>query len=128
MNSSFFIIGILGNLSKWTVFRTDISQITDLGYWFLYTACMLSHFSCVWLFTTLWTLARQAPLSMGFSRQGYWRGLPLPTPGDLPNPGIKPVSLMSPALTGSFFTTSTIWEAFFVWWKPKLWYRCLWYH
>ena len=48
--------------------------------------------SCVWLFATLWTVARQAPLSMGFSRQEYWSGLPCPPPGDLPNPGIEPGS------------------------------------
>ena len=52
-------------------------------------ACMLS---CVRLFATPWTVARQAPLSMGFSRQEYWSGLPFPPAGDLPNPGIKPVS------------------------------------
>ena len=51
-------------------------------------------------------LARQAPLSMGFSRQEYWGGLPFPSPGDLPDPGIEPESLMSPALAGGFFTTS----------------------
>ena len=60
---------------------------------------MLSH---VQLFATPWTVARQAPPSMGFPRQEYWRGLPFPPPGDLPNPGIKPVS---PALAGGFFTT-----------------------
>ena len=48
-----------------------------------------------------WTIARQAPLSMGFSRQEYWSGLPRPSPGDLPNPGIEPESLTSPALAGS---------------------------
>ena len=48
----------------------------------------------------------QAPLSMEFSRQEYWTGLPFPTPGDLSNPGIKPVSLTSPALAGEFFTTT----------------------
>ena len=53
--------------------------------------------SCVRLFVTLWTLAHQAPLSMGSSRQGYWSGLPCPPPGDLPDPGIKPASLMFPA-------------------------------
>ena len=52
----------------------------------------LSHFSCVWLLVSLWTVAHQAPLSMGFSRQEYWRGLPCPPPGDLPHPGIEPVS------------------------------------
>ena len=50
------------------------------------------------LFATLWTVARQAPLFMGFSRQEYWSGLPCPPPGHLPNPGIKPVSPASPAL------------------------------
>ena len=59
-------------------------------------------------------VARQAPLSMGFSRQEYWSGLPCPPPGDLPNPGIKPTSftsLMSPALAGEFFSASVTWEA-----------------
>ena len=51
------------------------------------------------------TIAHQAPLSMGFSRQEYWSGLPGPLPGDLPNPGTEPESLMSPALAGRFFTT-----------------------
>ena len=55
---------------------------------------------------TPWTIAHQAPLCMGFSRQEYWSGLPCPPPGDLPYPGIKPVSLRSPALAGGFFTTS----------------------
>ena len=61
--------------------------------------CMLS---CVQLFVTPWTITHQAPLSMGFSRQEYWSGLPFPTPGDLPNPGIE---LAFPALAGGFFTT-----------------------
>ena len=52
-----------------------------------------------------WTIARQAPLSMQFSRYEYWSAMPLPTPGDLPDPGIEPGSLASPALTGGFFTT-----------------------
>ena len=64
--------------------------------------CVLNCFSCVRIFATLWTVAHQAPLSMGFSRQEYWRGLPCPPPGDLPNPGIEP---KSPALAGGFFTT-----------------------
>ena len=57
-----------------------------------------------------WAVARQAPLSMGFSRQEYWSGLPCPRPGDLPDPGMKPFSLVPPALAGRFFTTSTTWE------------------
>ena len=48
--------------------------------------------SCVWLFVTPWTIAYQAPPSIGFSRQGYWSGLPFPSPGDLPDPGIEPGS------------------------------------
>ena len=72
---------------------------------------MLSHFSRVQSFVTLWTIAHQAPLSMGFSRQEYWSGLPCPPPGELPDPGIELASLMSPALAGGFFTTSTTWEA-----------------
>ena len=71
--------------------------------------CVLSHFSRVWLFVTLWTIALQAPLSMGFSRQEYWSGVPFPSPGDLPDPGIEPRSLMSPTFAGGFFTTSTTW-------------------
>ena len=50
---------------------------------------VLSHFSHVWLFSTLWTTAHQAPLSMGFSRQEHWHGLPRPPPGDLPDPKIE---------------------------------------
>ena len=53
-------------------------------------------------FATPWTVARQAPLSMGFPRQEYWSGLPYPSPGDLPGPGIEPVA---PSLEGGFFTT-----------------------
>ena len=56
---------------------------------------------------TLWTVAHQAPLSMGFSRQEYWSGLPCPSPGDLPNAGFKPTS---PAMADGFFTTSASWE------------------
>ena len=62
--------------------------------------CVLS---CVRLLATLWTVDCQAPLSMEFSWQEYWSGLPLHTPGNLPNPGIKPMSLVSPALAGRFF-------------------------
>ena len=64
---------------------------------------LLSHFSHVRLFETLWTIAHQAPLSMEFSRWEYWSGFPRPPPGDLPDPEIKPTSLMSPALAGRFF-------------------------
>ena len=72
--------------------------------------CVLSHFSCVHLFATPWTVAHQALLSMRFSKEEDWSGWPCPSPGDLPDPGIKPMSLESPALAGGFFPTSTIWE------------------
>ena len=74
---------------------------------------LLSHFSCIHLFVTPRTMAFQAPLSMRFSKQEYWSGLPFPSPDNLPNPGIEGMSLTSPAaaLAGRFFTTSTTWEA-----------------
>ena len=62
-------------------------------------------YSCPTHLVTPWTVACHASLSMEFSRQKYWAGLPFPTPGDLPDPGIKPVSLASPALAGGFFTS-----------------------
>ena len=63
---------------------------------------LLSSFSRVQLFVIPWTMAHQAPLSMDFSWQEYWSGLPFPSSGDLPNPGMEPAS---PALAGGFFTT-----------------------
>ena len=60
--------------------------------------CVLVRFSRVRLFATPWTVAHQAPLSLGFSRQEYWNGLPCPFPGDLPDSGIEPVSPTAPAL------------------------------
>ena len=70
--------------------------------------CSVSH---VQLFETPWTVAHQAPLSMGFSRQEYWNRLSFSPLGYLLNPGIKPASLASPALLGGFFTTSTTWKS-----------------
>ena len=69
-------------------------HVRKIMYIITFNACMLSH---VWLFMTPWMVAHQAPLSMGFSRKEYWSRLPYPTPGDLPNPGIEPESLTSPA-------------------------------
>ena len=66
--------------------------------------CMLSRFAI------LWTVACQATLSRGFSRQEYWSGLPCLSLGDLPDPGVEPASLMSPALAGRFFITNVTWE------------------
>ena len=72
---------------------------------------MMSRFSHVQVFVTLWTVAHQAPLSMGFSRQEYWSGLPCLLPGDLPNPEIEPTALTCHALADRFLTISTNWEA-----------------
>ena len=74
-------------------------------------ACILSHFSCAWCFATPGTVACQASLSIGFSRQEYWSGLPCPPLGTLPDPGIKLLPPASPALAGGFFTTRATWEA-----------------
>ena len=60
---------------------------------------------------TPWTVAHQAPLSMAFPRQEYRCGLPFPSPGDPPDPGIEPASLASPSLAGGFFTTGATWGA-----------------
>ena len=86
-------------------------------------ACMLSLFSRVQLFVMPWTAIHQAPLSMGFSRQEYWIGLPFPPPGDLPDPGIEPGSpaLQADSLpskppgkpfTSFFFITVRIWKRY----------------
>ena len=72
---------------------------------------MLNRFSHVQLFPALWTVAHQAPLSVGFSRQEYWSGLPCPPPGELPDPGMEPSARQSPVLAGGFPTPSTPWEA-----------------
>ena len=68
---------------------------------------LLQSCSTLW---TVWTVAGQIALSVGFSRQEYWSGVPYPPSGDLPNPGIEPGFLMSPALAAGFFTTSATWE------------------
>ena len=65
--------------------------------------CMLSCFSHVHILVTPWTVAHQVPLSMGFFRQEYWNGLPFPSPGHLPDPGIEPASPVSPALQVDFY-------------------------
>ena len=85
---------------------------TNLECRYLPDALVLSCFSCVWLFVTQWTSGHQAILYSGFSRQENWSGLPFPFPGDLPNPGIKLASLMSPSLADGFFSISATWEVF----------------
>ena len=89
------------------------------NHFVIYDAYMWSHFSRVQLRVTLWTVNCQAPLSLGFSRQEYCSWLPCPPPGDLLNPMIEPWTLMSPALAGEFFTTSTTWEF------CNVWYTCI---
>ena len=89
-----------------TDFAWDKTRNIYLGYIMCWVCAVLSHLSHIWLFATLRTVAGQAPLSMGFSRQEYWSGLPCPPPGDLPDPGFKHASLTPPALAGRFFTTS----------------------
>ena len=82
--------------------------IGRLGLTYIQCVRALNHVSP---FVTPWTVVLQAPLSMGFSRQEYWSGLPCLPPGDRPDSGTGPMSLMSPALGGRLFTTSTTWEA-----------------
>ena len=84
-----------------------------LSLWLLLCHLQAVSLSCVRLFATLWTVAHQAPLFMGLSRREYWRRLPCPPAGDLPDPGVEPVSFLSPALAGRFFTTSATWETHF---------------
>ena len=100
----------------WSVHNTEnIDWLSKLIKYFEYvnkihSACMLSRFSHVWLFSTLWTGVLEDAWSMRFSRQEYWRGLPCPPSRDLLDTGIKPMSLKFSSLTGGFFTSAT-WEA-----------------
>ena len=86
---------------------------------------VLSHFSQVQLFVTLWTVACQAPMFMGFSKQEYWGELTYPSVVDLPDPQYKPASLKSPALVGRFFTISATWEALRHLRSPSRWCVCV---
>ena len=85
----------------------------------LNTMCSKSLQLCLTLCDPI-TAAHQAPFSKGFSRQECWSRLPCPSPGDLPDPGIEPTSLMSPSLTGRFFNTSATWETPTVTWNLVL--------
>ena len=78
--------------------------------WEAHALCVCAKLLQLCLNVTLWTIAHQAPLSMGFSRQEYWGGLPFPTPGYLLDPGIEPMFLESPTLTGGFLHNSATWE------------------
>ena len=100
-------------------FPTDCLPSLHVGV-LIFSDCVYAKLlSRVWLFATPWTVVRQPSLSMGFSRQEYWSGLPFPSPGDLPNPGIEPTYLRSPALADGFFTTSATWEAHLQ--RTKMW-------
>ena len=88
------------------VSKTDPQADCKLAMpWGMWGMCVLSRSVVSSSFATPWTVARQALLSLKFSRQEYWNGLPFTTPGDLPHPGIEPVSLASSSLAGGFFTT-----------------------
>ena len=78
--------------------KYTLKMVKTVNFTYTLHACMLSCFSRVQPFVTLWTVARQAPLSMGLSRQEYWSGLPCSPPGDLSNPMIEPISPASPSL------------------------------
>ena len=85
--------------------KINPKQLTNVCY------TVLSHFNHVQFFATLWTVACHAPLSMGFSRQEYWSGLPCFSPGDLPNSGNRTFISTFPVLASRRFTTSAMWEA-----------------
>ena len=104
-----FIISVSGLWSASHLAR-NLSFILDFSPSLPTCVCVCVR-SRVWLFVTPQNIAHQAPLSMRFSRQEYWSGLPFPSPGDLPNPGIELESPTSPALAGRFFTTGATWEA-----------------
>ena len=101
--SLYCFLFLLRLLSLWKTIRCPSKYIL--------CGCVLSRLSHVQLFANLWNIAFQAPLSMGFSKQEYWSGLPCPSPGDLPNSGIELTSIMSPALSGGFFNSNATWEA-----------------
>ena len=96
----------------------------------LYVCVYVCMFNYVWPFANPWTVVDEVLLSVGFSRLEYWSGLLCPSPEDLPDPGIEPTSLTSPALAGRLFTTSdTTWELYFLekhrsWMSAKLDFRC----
>ena len=84
---------------------------------FVYVCVQLS---CVQLFTIPWTAAHQAPQAIEFSKQEYWNGLPFPTPGHLPNLGIKPVSPAPPSWAGVFFITAPLGKPHICMWKELI--------
>ena len=102
---------MLHSILTTTCSSEEWKSLMILVFWISW-ACVLSRFSHVQFFVTLWIIACQDSLSMGFSRQENWSGLPCPPPGDFPDPGIEPVTLSSPALAGGFSSAT--------WGKPWL--------
>ena len=96
----------------------NIYEVAFINYIYIYVLLVCSVESDSWR-PAPWTLADQLFCPWDFPREEYRNGLPFPPPGDLSNPGIQPASLMSPALAGGFFTTSTTWEAIY---KPYIYY------
>ena len=88
----------------------SLCGIHEVNIMYVNFVCVLSHFSCVWLFVILWTVTRQAPLSMVFSRQEFYSGLPCPPPGDLYNPGDWTCVSNISWLADRFFSTRATWE------------------
>ena len=88
-----------------TAWTRMIFPIISIVVWLIPLCACDQSLNHIWLFVTPWTIACQCPLSMKFSRQEYWSGLPFPTPGDLLDPRIEPASFASSSLTGEFFTT-----------------------
>ena len=101
----YFLLG-----SNWTVDHFILINFLICIYIYFHVFFHKCYYMCVlsldWLFVTPWTIVHHAPLSMAFSRQEYWSGLPFPSPWNLPHPEIKPESPASPALVGRFFTTA----------------------
>ena len=102
------LLFFLSSLNNWAKCLWPCPNLSSFSPTYMHARSPFSH---VRLFETPWTVARQAPLSMEFSRQEYWSGLPFSSPGDLLDPEIEPVSLTFPALADGFFTTSAAWEA-----------------
>ena len=100
--AEWFFVQLLSCVQLFAIPWTDFSIPAFLSFTIFWGVCVLSQ---IWFFATPWTIAPQAPLSMPFSRQEYWNGLPFLPPEDLPSPGIQPES---PALASRFFTTEPL--------------------
>ena len=117
-------------ISSWIYIKVALVYLKCfISFIWVVHACMLSCFHHVWLFVTLWTIARQAPLSVGFSRQEYWSGLPCPPSGDFPDPGINPASYFLPwqadslplAPPGKPIWVVSTWLFILIWTKLCIW-------